>query len=274
MKITAKTTKAQLINTLKANESVVKDKTLKSQVKYTLKKFAENAKGVTRTDLTDLVKALMKSLGDKFVEPVLAEEKPKSESSLKKKTQKKVKEVLKEDEEAENEPEDDEDEEAEKTAKKSTGKKKTPAKKSKSQKKGVTVSEKTVPIATADVFPDDLRVNGETYVIDHDIKTLEDLRNAFNAEEEIVFAFYWTKRHLKQFGYFHQYFPNQPKEFEDDLDLCSCIYVSDEDTVAYCVSMYAEAMYTVLPEDLNEIDGLRVCNGIEFQIYRKIDEAE
>lgn len=278
MKITTKTNKEQLINTVKANESAVKDKATKSVVKYTLKKYAENPKQVKRTDLVDLVKMLMKSLGKKFVEPALAEEKPKSETSLKK-TKDKVKKVLKEDEEAENEPEDEDEEKAEKTAKKSSGKKKTAKKSKKDQKKGViALEDKTIQMA--ECFPETIEVGDDTYEIVHDINTMEELHEAFEETNEdgdpvneFVFAFYWTKRHLRQFPYFDGYL-GFPKAFPNDLDLASCIYVADSLKVAYCTSVGTDACYMILPKSLEEIDGIRVSHGIEYQIYRKIDEAE
>ena len=90
-----------------------------------------------------------------------------------------------------------------------------------------------------------------------------------NKDEEIVFAYYWTKRHLKQFSYFGGWL-GQPKSFDNDLDLATAIYVSDEKKVSYQVSMYTEAIYTILPTDFEETDGVRVAGGIEYQIYRAV----
>ena len=118
-------------------------------------------------------------------------------------------------------------------------------------------------------FADTLEVDGEKYEIAHDIKTLADLRKAFEADETIVFAMYWSKRHLAQFPYFDGKF-DVPTEFPNDVDLASCIYVSDEDTVAYAVSMYTEGCYMIMENDLKEFDGIRFSGGIEYQIYRKV----
>ena len=85
MKITAKTTKAQLLSAIGDNIKALKDGTLKDQIGYTSKAYAKDPKSVKRSDLVSLVKQLMTTLGDKFVEPVLAEEfKPVAETSLKK----------------------------------------------------------------------------------------------------------------------------------------------------------------------------------------------
>ena len=97
---------------------------------------------------------------------------------------------------------------------------------------------------------------------------MTDLHKACENDEELIFAFYWSKRHLRQFPYFNNWF-GTPKEFPQDLDLSSCIYVSDEGRVAYAVSMYEEAVYMMRAEDIPEFEGVRFSNGIEYQIYRK-----
>ena len=119
------------------------------------------------------------------------------------------------------------------------------------------------------MFPKTIEVGDAKYELAEDIKTLEDLYEALNKDEEIVFAYYWTKRHLKQFDYFMGWL-GQPKSFDNDLDLATAIYVSDEKKVSYQVSMYTEAVYTILPTDFEEVDGVRVAGGIEFQIYRAV----
>ena len=113
------------------------------------------------------------------------------------------------------------------------------------------------------MFPDTIKVDGETYEIAHEVKTIKDLLDG-----EFEFAFYWTKRHLRQFPYFNGRL-GQPTSFKNDLDTAQLIYVSDEGRVAYCVSDATEVPYTILPSDLEEVDGLRFVNGCEFQIYRR-----
>lgn len=299
MKITRTTTMEQLKKALGANAVAVKeaDTNLYEQMVYTSKAMKEGKK-VTKKDLADLVKDVMKVLGDKFVEPVLAEEAPATEktedvekkapakkkvapkkaetpakeSSLKTKKKGGITKAEKSEEvktPATEVETSDEKKEAVKSAKK-TGKK-TPAKKV-APKSAVTPvtgtdkNDKTVQLAS--MFSETIEVEGETYKIAHDIKTMEDLHKAFEADEEIIFAYYWTKRHLRQFPYFNSWL-GQPKEFKNDLDLVSIIYVSDEFKVAHGVSMYTEAPYSVLPVDMTEEDGLRLSGGIEFQIYRK-----
>ena len=277
MKITSKTTKQELANVLGANAKVVKeqDKNLYDQMAYTSDMMKKDEKKVTRRDLVDLVKDVMKSLGDKFVEPVLAQEtlapavQPQAENAVKKLT----KGVSKKQEmkPAKEEPVKDESTEeqgAEKAPKKSLGKKST----TKKSKEGVTdlepatSSDKAVQLAK--MFPKEISVGDDTYELAEDIKNFDDLYNALEKDEEIVFAYYWTKRHLKQFPYFMGWL-GQPKSFDNDLDLATAMYVSDDKKVAYQISMYTEAVYTILPTDFDEVDGVRVAGGIEYQIYRK-----
>lgn len=283
MKITTKTTKEQLKSFLGANAKAVKtaDKDLFDQIAYADKMAKKDDSKVTRKDLVDLVKSVITLLGDKCVEPALAQEKapatPQAENSVKK-----LAKGVSKKQETKEETSSEESGESEKTAeetqgadekkeapKKSLGGKKKPA----TKKEGVTVlntdadSEKAVQLAKA--FPKTLEVGDSKYELAEDIKTLDDLYEALNKDEEIVFAYYWTKRHLKQFSYFGGWL-GQPKSFDNDLDLATAIYVSDEKKVSYQVSMYTEAIYTILPTDFEEVDGVRVAGGIEYQIYRAV----
>lgn len=266
MKITAKTTKQELKDFLGANAKAVskKDKNLFERLAYADAMLKKDEKQVTRRDLAELAKEVIRVLGTKVVTPALAEtpaETPtpvevKAENSVKK-AGKGVAKVQKA------------QEEAEKPAKKSLGKKKE-------SKNDVTVldgAENKKAVQLAKQFPETLEVGENKYEIAHDIKTMDDCYEAMTEDQEIVFAFYWTKRHLKQFPYFNGVL-GQPKEFEHDLDLCSCIYVSDEKRVAYNVSMYTDAVYAIIPSDFVEEDGIRFASGIEFQIYRAVASEE
>ena len=277
MKITSKTTKQELANVLGANAKVVKeqDKNLYDQMAYTSDMMKKDEKKVTRRDLVDLVKDVMKALGDKFVEPALAEEKtlapvqPQADNAVKKLTKGvSKKQEMKPAKEESAKDESTEEQGAEKAPKKSLGKKST----TKKSKEGVTdlepatSSDKAVQLAK--MFPKEISVGDDTYELAEDIKTFDDLYDALEKDEDIVFAYYWTKRHLKQFDYFMGWL-GQPKSFDNDLDLATAMYVSDEKKVAYQISMYTEAVYTILPTDFEEVDGVRVAGGIEYQIYRK-----
>lgn len=282
MKITTKTTKEQLKSFLGANAKAVKtaDKDLFDQIAYADKMAKKDDSKVTRKDLVDLVKSVMTLLGDKCVEPALAQEKapatPQAENSVKKlakgvSKKQETKEDTSSEESGESEKTAEETQGAEekKAPKKSLGGKKKPA----TKKEGVTDLEPTTSsdkaVQLAKMFPKTIEVGDAKYELAEDIKTLEDLYEALNKDEEIVFAYYWTKRHLKQFDYFMGWL-GQPKSFDNDLDLATAIYVSDEKKVSYQVSMYTEAVYTILPTDFEEVDGVRVAGGIEFQIYRAV----
>lgn len=284
MKITTKTTKEQLKSFLGANAKAVKtaDKDLFDQIAYADKMAKKDDSKVTRKDLVDLVKSVISLLGDKCVEPALAQEKtpatPQVENSVKKlakgvskKQETKEESSSKESGESEKTAEETQGADEKKAPKKSLGGKKKPA----TKKEGVTVlntdadtnSEKAVQLAKA--FPKTLEVGDSKYELAEDIKTLDDLYEALNKDEEIVFAYYWTKRHLKQFPYFGGWL-GQPKSFDNDLDLATAMYVSDEKKVSYQISMYTEAVYTILPTDFEEVDGVRIAGGIEYQIYRAV----
>ena len=282
MKITTKTTKEQLKSFLGANAKAVKtaDKDLFEQIVYADKMAKKDDSKVTRKDLVDLVKSVIKLLGDKCVEPALAQEKapatPQAENSVKKlakgvskKQETKEETSSEESGESEKTAEETQGAEEKKAPKKSLSGKKKPA----TKKEGVTDLEPTTSsdkaVQLAKMFPKTIEVGDTKYELAEDIKTLEDLYEALNKDEEIVFAYYWTKRHLKQFDYFMGWL-GQPKSFDNDLDLATAIYVSDEKKVSYQVSMYTEAVYTILPTDFEEVDGVRVAGGIEFQIYRAV----
>lgn len=286
MKITTKTTKEQLKSFLGANAKAVKtaDKDLFDQIAYADKMAKKDDSKVTRKDLVDLVKSVITLLGDKCVEPALAQEKapatPQAENSVKKlakgvSKKQETKEETSSEESGESEKTAEETQEEAKTekvddksAKKSLGGKK----KSATKKEGVTAlegsnSQKTVQMAKQ--FPQTIEVGDSKYELATDIKSMDDLYEALNKDEEIVFAYYWSRRHLRQFDYFVGCL-GQPKSFDNDLDLATTIYVSDEKKVAYQVSMYTEAMYTVLPKDFEDEDGIRVSFGMEYQIYRAV----
>ena len=282
MKITTKTTKEQLKSFLGANAKAVKtaDKDLFDQIAYADKMAKKDDSKVTRKDLVDLVKSVIALLGDKCVEPALAQEKapatPQAENSVKKlakgvskKQETKEESSSEESGESEKTAEETQGAEEKKAPKKSLSGKKKPA----TKKEGVTDLEPTTSsdkaVQLAKMFPKTIEVGDAKYELAEDIKTLEDLYEALNKDEEIVFAYYWTKRHLKQFDYFMGWL-GQPKSFDNDLDLATAIYVSDEKKVSYQVSMYTEAVYTILPTDFEEVDGVRVAGGIEFQIYRAV----
>lgn len=107
-----------------------------------------------------------------------------------------------------------------------------------------------------------------------DIKNISDVVTAFNNEEDIVIATYWTKRHLKQYGSSYDPMninPNKPKEFEHDLDFIEVTY-ANELVVTGC-SLFSYVPNIFLPTDFiqDEESNLRFANGCEFQVYEAIE---
>lgn len=261
MKITTKTTKEQLTSFLEESLKNLTDSNLKDRIKYAL--VAEEDK-VTKKDLSDLVKEVVKSVAGEQKAKQKAEPKaqPKAENSVKKPIKKKV-EVPEESAESEETAEETEAPAKEEKPKKSKLGNKKPKK-----EKVASMEASKISVQMATMFPKTFEVRGAKYELAEDIKTMDDLYDALAKDEDIVFAYYWTKRHLKQFPYFSAML-GQPKSFDLDLDLAEVIYISEEKIVSYQLSLYTEAVYTIIPDDFEEVDGIRLANGIEFQIYRK-----
>lgn len=127
------------------------------------------------------------------------------------------------------------------------------------------VSSKSVELAV--MFPSEFELNGSQYVVAHDIKTIADIDKATKEGSELIFAFCWTPRQLRQFNYFEG--RAKVSSFENDLDICQ-VFFCEDGLVAYCVSMYTCAAYTVFDEEFKEFEGIRMSHGIEFQIYRLV----
>lgn len=234
-----KSTKENLIGVLRTNFKAVKDEALKDSIKYTVSRKDK----ATLADLRNLVREVKKALGKEFNEtPTYI---AKAEASLKPKAEK-VETPVEEKPEPKAEP---------KKAKK------------KSTKDSDTEPAKDVQLATSSVFPEVIKEYDEEYRLAHDVKTLADLEKATENGDEVMIACLWTKRHLRQFRYFNGWL-GQPKSFKNDLDLCQLIWCTSK--VAYAVSNDTEAIYNFFPEDIIEEDGVRYCNGMEYQIYIKI----
>lgn len=276
MKITTKTTKKELAELLALNEPLVqkKDKSLAEQIAYAIQMFGKNEAKVTKKDLNDLVKSATTLLGKKFVTPVLAEEKVEEPKTVKKPRAKKetsensVKKPLKKKAEPKAEPTETVEEKVEekKSAPKPTAKKATKKKTEKTHHEEIREAKSKLNEEKA--FPEVLEDGDNSYTLAHDITSMEDLfKSVVENEETIIFAFHWNKTQIRVWGYYNNQLPT-PKEFPNDLDLCTCLWVSESFVVAYAISTYTEANYCILPEDFFEEDGIRYCQGIDYQIYR------
>lgn len=239
MKITSKTTREELVKFIGANVKEVKvlSQDLFDRIAYADNQMKKDPKKVTKADLASLAKEVIKLLGDTVHEvsapkfTVVAENNTKPPKKLTK-----------------------------------TKKEETPKEEPKAEPKAEEQKPKTTPKTT--MFPEELQIEGATFVLAHDIKDIKDLLDAFNNSEDFRFAFYWTKAQIKQYNYANGTLP-APKEFANNLDITSTVYVSDNCKVCYNLSIYTEALYQVMPDAFEEVDGIRYSDGIEFQIYRQ-----
>ena len=275
-KITVKSTKEQMTSYLnEVFKSVQKvNKNLADRIVYTAKAYKKDSASVMKKDLYDLCKEAMDCLVTPAT-PVVAEASVKPVAS-KKKVMKKAEKVAEEDITDET-PEETPEEETPKAPAKKTGKKAVTKKSAKKEETPLVTettpaSKKEIPLAKLfkEVYTTD---NLGTLEIAHDIKTLDDIKKSYENEELLVFAMYWTPRHIKQFEYGRDLgFKHVPKKFEDNVDLASLVFIGEVNDVAYAVSSETDRMYFFLESDLKEEDGLRFAGGVEYQIYRQTAE--
>lgn len=254
---TAKMNKEQMVQFLDEHFNEVTDKNLQERITYTANAWKKDHDSVKLSDLRPLVKE---------VEALLPEEesKPAPANSTKKTLKKSSKK---------------EEPETEETAPKEE--KKAPAKKpvaKKSEKKSVVQKseQKGTNFDLAGMFEETITTEIGTLTKAQDIKTFADLRKALENEEEIYFAIYWTERLLRQFDYVGTIETvKKPKNFPNDLDLVSCIYLSDEDKLAVGISSYTDMPYIIQPKDMTITeDGFRYTSNMEFELYRLTDAVE
>lgn len=254
---TAKMNKEQMVQFLDEHFNEVTDKNLQERITYTANAWKKDHDSVKLSDLRPLVKE---------VEALLPEEesKPAPANSTKKTLKKSSKK---------------EEPETEETAPKEE--KKAPAKKpvaKKSEKKSAVQKseQKGTNFDLAGMFEETITNEIGTLTKAQDIKTFADLRKALENEEEIYFAIYWTERLLRQFDYVGTIETvKKPKNFPNDLDLVSCIYLSDEDKLAVGISSYTDMPYIIQPKDMTITeDGFRYTSNMEFELYRLTDAVE
>ncbi len=254
---TAKMNKEQMVQFLDEHFNGVTDKNLQERITYTANAWKKDHDSVKLSDLRPLVKE---------VEALLPEEesKPAPANSTKK--------ILKKSSKKE-EPKTEET--APKEEKKAPAKK--PVAKKSEKKSAVQKSEqKGTNFDLAGMFEETITTEIGTLTKAQDIKTFADLRKALENEEEIYFAIYWTERLLRQFDYVGTIETvKKPKNFPNDLDLVSCIYLSDEDKLAVGISSYTDMPYIIQPKDMTITeDGFRYTSNMEFELYRLTDAVE
>ena len=264
---TAKMNKEQMVQFLDQHFNEVTDKNLQDRIVYTANAWKKSPDSVKLSDLRPLVKE---------VEALLPKEesKPAPANSTKKTLRKSSKKE--EPVEEKTAPAEEKKAPVNKEEKKEAPAKKTAPKKPEKKPAVQKSEQKGTAFDLADTFADTIQTEIGTLEKAQDIKTFADLRKALANEEEIYFAVYWTPRLLKQFGYSPIDSIKCPKSFANDLDLVSCIYIGDEDTIAVGISAYTDAPYNFQPKDLivDEESGLRYVNSAEFELYRLTSSVE
>ena len=254
---TAKMNKEQMVQFLDEHFNEVTDKNLQERITYTANAWKKDHDSVKLSDLRPLVKEVEALLPEEESKPAPANSTKKTLKKSSKKEEPKTEET------------------APKEEKKAPAKK--PVAKKSEKKSAVQKSEqKGTNFDLAGMFEETITTEIGTLTKAQDIKTFADLRKALDNEEEIYFAIYWTERLLRQFDYVGTIETvKKPKNFPNDLDLVSCIYLSDEDKLAVGISSYTDMPYIIQPKDMTITeDGFRYTSNMEFELYRLTDAVE
>ena len=254
---TAKMNKEQMVQFLDEHFNEVTDKNLQERITYTANAWKKDHDSVKLSDLRPLVKEVEALLPEEESKPAPANSTKKTLKKSSKKEEPKTEET------------------APKEEKKAPAKK--PVAKKSEKKSAVQKSEqKGTNFNLAGMFEETITIEIGTLTKAQDIKTFADLRKALENEEEIYFAIYWTERLLRQFDYVGTIETvKKPKNFPNDLDLVSCIYLSDEDKLAVGISSYTDMPYIIQPKDMTITeDGFRYTSNMEFELYRLTDAVE
>lgn len=263
-------TKASLLEALAYLPKTVKDANLLDRVKYTLKQAEKSIRKVTVADLKDLVteaQGLLKAAPA----PVEAAKKP---SLSKKKVDSSKNEEVEDTEEGE--------------APKKSGKKSLKTKVQTAPQRSPKASN-FLPVAK--MFPEELSFEAEdgekTLVRVHEkYHTMSEVRDAINNGATLFIAAYWTKAHIKKYGYKEMFvlMNDAPSHFPDDLDILNICVACDTMERVFAMSTYTEAMYRFDKPDFEPVededpsDGskftVRVSNGMEFEVYELQEDAE
>lgn len=267
--INAKTSKRGLIEFIKESVNSIKEENLLSRINYTLNGVEKNEAEVSKSDLYDLAKEIMG-----FIAPA-----PKLavENSPKPKLGKKKSADTEEVEETEAETKEVAPAPKKNPKKVSSKKKDEPAKVIATD--GLT--KKDLPMAR--IFPKEIEHEslGKLVACPDKYHTIEEVREAIEGDKNLIFACYWTKRHIKEFAYAQAYEVPVPKGgFPHDLDTLQALYVCEGIDRIYALSTYTEAMFRFVEEDLvptecEANDGskfmMRYSAGLEFEIYEVVE---
>ena len=281
--VTAKTNKKGLIDYIAESAKSVKDKNLLSRIAYTFKALDKSEADVPKSDLYDLAKEIMSVLAP-APQPVAVENSPKPKLGKKKSAEEKVTgpTVVETTEEETAEEAPAEKEEA--PAPKKPTKKVTPKKEKAEPAKVIAtdgLTKKDLPMAR--IFPKEIDHEslGKLVACPDKYHSIQEVKEAIEADKNLIFACYWTKRHIKEFAYGQSYEVPVPKGgFPYDLDTLQALYVCEGIDRIYALSTYTEAMFRFVEEDLvptecEANDGskfmMRYSAGLEFEIYEVVE---
>ena len=277
--INAKTNKKGLIEFIRESAKTVKEEGLLSRINYTLKGVEKSEADVAKSDLYELAKEIL-SLVAPAPKTVAVENSPKPKLG-KKKTAEPVAETT--DEADEEETEAETEEVAPAPAEKKT-KKVTPKKEKAEPAKVVAtdgLTKKDLPMAR--IFPKEIDHEslGKLVACPDKYHSIKEIREAIEGDKNLIFACYWTKRHIKEYAYSQSYEVPVPKGgFPHDLDTLQALYVCEGIDRIYALSTYTEAMFRFVEEDLvptecEANDGskfmMRYSAGLEFEIYEVVE---
>ena len=260
-------TKAELKTVLEGYANVVKEKSLKDRISYTLKKYSNS----TKKTVLDLISDI-----ETTVAPLPVENSVKKLPAKKTKTEKAT--------EPEKKPEE---KTAKPASKKNTSKGKAKPKLSAPKStKGAT--DKSAPMAA--IFPEKIEDEniGTLVAVPNKYHTIKELREAIESgEKTLVIGAYFPVPLIKKYGYsnFNEANDRVPKKgFAHDLDLQQVIYCCEGINAVYALSDYTEAMFVYRDQELKpekvkdsttgDTVATRFANGCEFELYEVITEAE
>lgn len=287
-KVTTSTPVAVLKAAINANFKTVQSlgatnedaKALASTISYA-STHADKAKP---KDLRDIVKSLMKVLGDQFVLPTT--DLAVAEASLKPKTETPKDPPKADAEPAPQDPKPSTDQppqnpapEKPKTTKK--GGKNPPKQDTKPDAK----PEPAAPKKLGGMFPVNITANipdPETEELSEKVLTatpvgdLNEMLDRFNNGETFLMASHWTNSDLCRYNrparkdYFKGV-KKKDRKFPDDLDLMPVVYIEASGCVAVVVSMYDCSVNELTPDDLGSADaakdGVFYCHGAPCMMY-------
>lgn len=161
-----------------------------------------------------------------------------------------------------------------KTTSKASTKKTTEKKEDKSPVESVkSTGDYFAPSATR--FPDEITtmIDEEKVTLrkaeDDEFTSIEEILEAIENDTIIVFACYWSPRHIKQQHYaasFDVFDKLVPKRFENDLDLVQAVTVATQNRKILGMSVYTEAFYAIFEEELTAIEDVNPYNGEKYTV--------